>query len=696
MHDDDACPVLAHEQFEMREIALCTTSSSVINYVIIAPVMGSSVLQAWFGGSGRGYLPLNRTKDHCFSMLSKFFRVGKEFAKRRPLVVNCLVYGTLYCGAECSQQTLRRTVFLKEGELKPDYDYASLGRYALIGSAVFPIILYYWYKWLDARYPINAGITLVKKVFLDQALCTPFNICNFYIIMSLLEGKDDPLAEVRAKLWPTYLTSCVYWIPMTSINFLLMPPSARVVYVAWFRMKRWRYLKLAASVGIPGCLYVLYKNDWDIAMTGISRFGRAGIVVASIAMDYRRNLYTGQLDANSEDYANLRSEIHKRSAQKLFELCCRNGGAFIKCGQHIGALDYLLPEEYVSRMKTLHSDAPKSKLKNLLQVVREDLQTEPENVFSEISEEPLGAASLAQVHKAVLKESGETVAVKIQHPHVKDRSIVDMRTMEVLLWMVDKYFYPDFQFSWLAESARENLPKELDFTHEARNMSKVRKMFSHLKWLRVPKVRWQWTTPRVLVMDFCPGESVTDLENLNKHQIPPALVTERLGELYSAMIFEEGFVHCDPHPGNLLVSPNPKNPNDPIITLLDHGLYQTLRSRFRLSYCHLWMSVLDRDIPGIKKHSKELQVGDLAELFACMVTGRSWASITSGIDKAGKSKAEENEIRADAGKYLPQISAVSFANHELRYCASCCFYSLFYDTFLKPIDLQSRVILIVV
>lgn len=112
--------------------------------------------------------------------------------------------------------------------------------------------------------------------------------------------------------------------------------------------------------------------------------------------------------------------------------------------------------------------------------------------------------------------------------------------MEVLLWIVDKIFYPDFQFSWLAESMRENLPKELDFTHEAKNMAKVKKMFAKLPWLRVPGVKWELTTPRVLVMDYCPGRTVTDKKYMLENNVSPIVVTERIGELYSAMIFEKG------------------------------------------------------------------------------------------------------------------------------------------------------------
>ena len=113
-------------------------------------------------------------------------------------------------------------------------------------------------------------------------------------------------------------------------------------------------------------------------------------------------------------------------------MCCENGGAFIKVGQHIGALEYLLPPEYVQTFKVLHSRAPQSSLEDLFVVIREEFGRNPADIFLSFDPEPLGTASLAQVHRARLKD-GREVAMKIQHPRVKQRSAVDISTMEFLV-----------------------------------------------------------------------------------------------------------------------------------------------------------------------------------------------------------------------------------------------------------------------
>eukprot|EP00064_Thunnus_orientalis_P015801 superscaffoldBa00003003_g15860 len=121
--------------------------------------------------------------------------------------------------------------------------------------------------------------------------------------------------------------------------------------------------------------------------------------------------------------------VHRRSAERLRDLCCANRGTFIKVGQHLGALDYLLPEEYTSTLKVLHSRAPQSSMEEIQQVIREDLGKELSELFVSFEEKPQGAASLAQVHKAVLHD-GRTVAVKVQHPKVQRQSSKDIMVME--------------------------------------------------------------------------------------------------------------------------------------------------------------------------------------------------------------------------------------------------------------------------
>uniref|UniRef100_A0A914XMU8 Protein kinase domain-containing protein n=1 Tax=Plectus sambesii TaxID=2011161 RepID=A0A914XMU8_9BILA len=277
------------------------------------------------------------------------------------------------------------------------------------------------------------------------------------------------------------------------------------------------------------------------------------------------------------------------------------------------------------------------------------------DIFSSFDARPHGAASLAQVYKATLKSTGETVAVKVQHPRVKPHSVVDMATMEALVRIVAKIF-PDFNLMWLVEETKKNLPRELDFLSEAKNAERVRRMFQHLEFLRVPKIHWEHCTDRVLVMEYCEGGQVNDLEYFRENRIDAHDVCRKLGKLYSEMIFVQGYVHCDPHPGNVLVN---KKPNGSVeLVLLDHGLYITLTDDFRLNYANLWLALLKPDQDAIKYWSKKMGVGDLYGLFACMVTARSWKSVTSGISKNVITADEACEIKRYAGSLLPQISDV--------------------------------------
>lgn len=192
-------------------------------------------------------------------------------------------------------------------------------------------------------------------------------------------------------------------------------------------------------------------------------------------------------------------------------------------------------------------------------------------MFSEFNPVPCGAASLAQVHEARLASNGQRVAVKIQHPHVKARSHVDIATMELLV-RVASWLFPDLHLMWLVDETKRNLPKELDFFQEALNADRMRSMFTHMPYIVVPKIHYALTTDMVLTMDFEQGAQINDVEAFEREKLDRHGICKKLGRLYSEMIFVRGFVHCDPHPGNVLVRRNPRNGEEEIV-LLDHGLY---------------------------------------------------------------------------------------------------------------------------
>ncbi|KAG7204076.1 hypothetical protein KM043_001927, partial [Ampulex compressa] len=304
-------------------------------------------------------------------------------------------------------------------------------------------------------------------------------------------------------------------------------------------------------------------------------------------------------------------------------------------------------------MKVLHSSAPQSSFNDVLTVIKEDFKKDPYELFESIDPEPLGTASLAQVHKAVLK-NGNVVAIKVQHRAVKSNSYVDIKTMAMLVKLTSLIF-PDFKFDWLVDETKKNIPKELDFTQEGKNAEKIQSYFSNYHWLKIPKIYWDISSKRVLTMQFLDGGQVNDLTYMRSNNLNPYEVSTKLGRLYSHMIFIIGFVHSDPHPGNILVK---KGNGETEIILLDHGLYANLSNDFRWEYSKLWLAILNGDKAAMQKHCHNLGVGDLYGVLACMVSGRTWNTIMSGVQKTKYNPSEKEIFQKEIPSLLPQISHV--------------------------------------
>lgn len=127
----------------------------------------------------------------------------------------------------------------------------------------------------------------------------------------------------------------------------------------------------------------LHANQYQLDSVGIVRLTRAAVTVFNIGVIYKRELYGTGLDKNSTEYKELKSKCHQRSAEKLLKLCCTNRGVYIKVGQHIATLDYLIPSEYVQTMKILHSHAPKNAVEDVFKVIKEDLKSDVRAVHCE-------------------------------------------------------------------------------------------------------------------------------------------------------------------------------------------------------------------------------------------------------------------------------------------------------------------------
>ncbi|MCP9260737.1 putative aarF domain-containing protein kinase 1 [Dirofilaria immitis] len=400
--------------------------------------------------------------------------------------------------------------------------------------------------------------------------------------------------------------------------------------------------KLAIGIGIALCgstVGLLYDKERFFQL-GPFRVVRAGATVLCIVADYKWTIWN--CPKTDILYQQKLSEAHIRSAKKLLKLAENNGGVYIKVGQHLASLEYLLPIEYTDALCVLHSRAPESRMSEVRQVLEEDLNAKLEDIFVKFNESPKGSASLAQVYRAILRKNNEEVAVKVQHIHALTR-------------LASKLF-PDFHFIWLVDEMKRNLPRELDFRVEAANAKKLKDMFSHIDYLKIPKIYEEYSTERVLTMEYCDGAQINDCNYFTQNNINRYDVCRKLGALFSEMIFINGYVHCDPHPGNVLV--NKAKDGRVSIVLLDHGLYLTMESDFRIKYSKLWLALLEPNLNEVKKCAQSMGVGELYGLFACIVTSRSWDAISHGIDKSIATYEEQQEIKSYAATLIPEISQV--------------------------------------
>jgi len=306
---------------------------------------------------------------------------------------------------------------------------------------------------------------------------------------------------------------------------------------------------------------------------------------------------------------------HEKRAQRLVATIAGLGPTFIKLAQIFSSRADLLPEPYLSALGSLQDRVPPITAEESRRVVESELGRKVSEVFEEFQDEPIAAASLGQVHRA--RYQGRDVVVKVLRPGVEEMVALDLDlSFRILFWL--NVLFPNHHVQGITNVVREfsvRVREEMDFRTEAANMDRFRKAFRKDPRVQVPVVMEPVSTRRVLVMEYLKGTKVDRLQDrLDRGELEFEDVMERLAGLYLRMMMLDGFLHADPHPGNLLVGP------DGGIIVLDWGMALEVPRWIRDSILSVALAVEREDLDGMINGmyrlgmiSPEVSRGDIRE-----------------------------------------------------------------------------------
>ncbi|KAK1760598.1 ABC1 family-domain-containing protein [Echria macrotheca] len=397
---------------------------------------------------------------------------------------------------------------------------------------------------------------------------------------------------------------------------------------------------LATTGGVATVGLATVGDDIKATYEAAERSSRVAYTLLVCIQDYRTTLSQREAIEDPDESERMLKACHQRCATRTLRVLERNGGIFIKLGQHLSAMNYLLPTEWTTTFIPLQDKCPVSSFESIEQMFRADTGEELWDYFSEFSSEPIGAASLAQVHMATIKESGQKVAVKVQHPGLQQWAPLDL-SLTKFTFSTLKRFFPEYDLEWLSSEIESSLPLELNFECEAENALRTKAHFARIPELPLVIPNVIWAKRRLLVMACEAGHRLDDLEYLDSNGIDRDEVSATLARIFNEMIFGDGApLHCDPHGGNIAIRKSGKrglsrrDANFEII-LYDHGLYRDIPTDLRRSYAKMWLAIIDGDMERTKKYVCEVSgiSEDKFPLFASAITGRDFSVVSSSITK---------------------------------------------------------------
>ncbi|MCD6556335.1 MAG: hypothetical protein J7K64_04000 [Bacteroidales bacterium] len=398
------------------------------------------------------------------------------------------------------------------------------------------------------------------------------------------------------------------------------------------------------KIGMIGKRY-RHANRYLEIIRILTKYGFSDIISQSkleSIFDFGKKIVFRQMDSKIDSLSKW-----ERIRLVLEEL----GTTFIKFGQIMSTRPDLIPIDLIPELKKLQNSVPPFSEETAVSLIENELGKTISEIFKDFSSEPVAAASIAQVHKAILIDN-EEVAVKVQRPGI-DRIIeTDLEIMFHLATVTEKHIedLKSLNIIKIVEEFENSIRKELNFSIEASNIERFGTNFQNDPNIYVPKCYRNYSTKKILTMEFIEGINISDIENLDANSLDKKIIAKKGADLVLKQIFEFGFFHADPHPGNILILP--KN----TICFLDFGMMGTITNSTKELITSIVAGALNRDTDKIIRSLLRLCESD-GEVNKQKLE----LQITELIDRYFNQSLEHMEMGAlinDAVKFFPENNLI--------------------------------------
>lgn len=286
--------------------------------------------------------------------------------------------------------------------------------------------------------------------------------------------------------------------------------------------------------------------------------------------------------------------------KKLFE---ELGTTYIKFGQFLASRPDIIPEEIVTELKNLQDNVAPLPFEQLKPIIENSLKKPINEIFIYIDEKPLASASIAQVHTGQLK-NGKNVAIKIKKPNIKDLVEQDIIILKFMANLAEKHINEarQIQITKIIEEMHDQITKELNFEYEIFYINKFKEFFKDNQDLIFPNIYPEFSTNDIIVMDLIEGVRIDNIDILKRKNIDLHKISSIGVDFYLKQVFDFGFFHADPHPGNLLIT------NDGKIAILDFGIIGKVDKKLREHLSEIFVSLINLDIDALVDEMMEFGI----------------------------------------------------------------------------------------